>query len=153
MTGHQIIEICSSCNHPLGSNPKCEACLWANAKQQADSVEQDQAGSVLDSILAWLESHAGVGAEHFFKQVKLLYELCRDWYDGKYTGPTWQTIATILGALLYVVMPIDLIPDWIVIIGWTDDAAVVAATIRKIRNELMDYLNFRGESASDYGLD
>ena len=31
-----------------------------------------------------------------------------------------------LGALIYVISPLDLIPDWIPVIGWLDDLGVVA---------------------------
>jgi uncharacterized membrane protein YkvA (DUF1232 family) len=38
-----------------------------------------------------------------------------------------------LGAIAYFVMPIDGIPDFLPLIGFTDDAAVIAATIAAIR--------------------
>jgi uncharacterized membrane protein YkvA (DUF1232 family) len=41
--------------------------------------------------------------------------------------------ALILGALAYFIMPIDGIPDLLPIIGFTDDAAVIAATIAAVR--------------------
>jgi uncharacterized membrane protein YkvA (DUF1232 family) len=37
-----------------------------------------------------------------------------------------------LGALAYFVLPADLIPDFIAGLGFTDDAAVVAAAIRSV---------------------
>ena len=153
MSSLDIIDICSDCGHPLGSNPKCSTCLMKNTSHHAQSVNEGDAAGVLDRILDWINANGGVGSGHFFKQVQLLYFLCRDWYDGKYTGLNWQTIATIIGTLLYVVMPVDLIPDFIPILGWTDDAAAVLATINSLRSELVDYLKFRGETPSDYGLD
>lgn len=41
--------------------------------------------------------------------------------------------ALILGALAYFIMPIDGIPDILPLIGFTDDAAVIAATIAAVR--------------------
>ena len=37
--------------------------------------------------------------------------------------------ATLLGAVAYFVMPLDAIPDALAIVGFTDDAAVLAAAI------------------------
>lgn len=34
-----------------------------------------------------------------------------------------------VAALLYFVMPIDVVPDWIPMLGFTDDAAVIAAAV------------------------
>lgn len=36
----------------------------------------------------------------------------------------------VMGALGYVILPLDVIPDGIMGLGWIDDAAVVAAAIR-----------------------
>lgn len=44
----------------------------------------------------------------------------------------------IVGALAYFVMPIDGIPDLLPFMGFTDDAAVIAATIAAIRAHLTD---------------
>lgn len=40
--------------------------------------------------------------------------------------------ATLLGALAYFVLPIDAVPDVIVVLGFTDDAAVLAAAITAV---------------------
>ncbi len=44
----------------------------------------------------------------------------------------------IVGALAYFVMPIDGIPDILPLVGFTDDAAVIAATIAAIRAHLRE---------------
>jgi uncharacterized membrane protein YkvA (DUF1232 family) len=44
----------------------------------------------------------------------------------------------ILGALAYFVMPFDGIPDFLPLMGFTDDAAVLAATIAAIRAHMTD---------------
>ncbi len=44
--------------------------------------------------------------------------------------------AILMGALAYFVMPLDVIPDFIAGLGYTDDAAVLIAAIKAIRNNL-----------------
>jgi uncharacterized membrane protein YkvA (DUF1232 family) len=44
----------------------------------------------------------------------------------------------IIGALAYFVMPFDGIPDIFPLVGFTDDAAVIAATIAAIRAHMRD---------------
>jgi uncharacterized membrane protein YkvA (DUF1232 family) len=44
----------------------------------------------------------------------------------------------VVGALAYFVMPFDGIPDFLPLVGFTDDAAVIAATIAAIRAHMKD---------------
>ena len=44
----------------------------------------------------------------------------------------------IVGALAYFVMPFDAIPDLLPVLGFTDDAAVIAATIAAIRMHMRE---------------
>ena len=41
-----------------------------------------------------------------------------------------------MGALAYFIMPADVIPDFIAGLGYTDDAAVLIAAIKAIRDHL-----------------
>ena len=43
-----------------------------------------------------------------------------------------QVRAALLGALAYFVLPINLVPDLLPVVGFTDDAAVLAAAIRMV---------------------
>jgi uncharacterized membrane protein YkvA (DUF1232 family) len=44
--------------------------------------------------------------------------------------------AVLLGAIAYFVLPTDFIPDYIPVIGYTDDAAVLAAAIRIVTSHI-----------------
>jgi uncharacterized membrane protein YkvA (DUF1232 family) len=44
----------------------------------------------------------------------------------------------IVGALAYFIMPIDGIPDILPLVGFTDDAAVIAAMIAAVRMHMRD---------------
>lgn len=44
--------------------------------------------------------------------------------------------ALIVGALAYFMLPMDVIPDFLVGLGFTDDAAVMIATLRTISSHL-----------------
>ena len=43
---------------------------------------------------------------------------------------------TLAGALAYFVMPIDLIPDFLPLVGFTDDAAVIAAALAAVSRSI-----------------
>ena len=44
--------------------------------------------------------------------------------------------ATLLGALAYFLMPADTIPDFLMVLGFTDDAAVLAAAVAAVGRHL-----------------
>lgn len=43
-----------------------------------------------------------------------------------------------ISALAYFILPFDAIPDFIPIVGYTDDAGVIAAALLKIRSEITE---------------
>jgi uncharacterized membrane protein YkvA (DUF1232 family) len=44
----------------------------------------------------------------------------------------------LLAALAYFVMPFDFLPDFFVVVGFTDDIAVLAAALRMIQGHIAD---------------
>jgi uncharacterized membrane protein YkvA (DUF1232 family) len=44
----------------------------------------------------------------------------------------------LVAALAYFVMPIDLVPDFLPLLGFTDDAAVLAATLATVRAHMSE---------------
>ncbi|HSP23951.1 MAG TPA: YkvA family protein [Saliniramus sp.] len=44
----------------------------------------------------------------------------------------------LLGALAYFVMPFDLVPDLLPLIGFTDDAAVITAALAAVASSITD---------------
>jgi uncharacterized membrane protein YkvA (DUF1232 family) len=44
--------------------------------------------------------------------------------------------ATLLGAIAYFILPFDFVPDMLPVLGFTDDAAVLATAIRLVANHI-----------------
>lgn len=72
-----------------------------------------------------------------------LFSLLKDWYKGRYKDVPWLVISSVGGALLYVLSPIDLIPDFIPVIGYLDDAAVFGALLKFVRKDLQKYREWK----------
>ena len=75
----------------------------------------------------------------YFTKAKSLLSLIKDYWNGTYPEVPWKTLAAAGGALLYVLMPLDLIPDFIPIVGLLDDAGVVAACLKLVTDDLVAY--------------
>jgi uncharacterized membrane protein YkvA (DUF1232 family) len=46
--------------------------------------------------------------------------------------------AALLGAIAYFILPFDFIPDMLPVLGYTDDAAVLATAIRLVGSHITD---------------
>jgi len=75
----------------------------------------------------------------FGTDVKLMFSLLRDYWRGDYRAVPWKSIAAMAGALIYVLNPIDLIPDIIFGFGFLDDAGVVALCLKLVEADLHRY--------------
>lgn len=71
-----------------------------------------------------------------------LFRLMRAWMSGEYQGVSWRTLLLVMTAIIYFVMPFDVIPDFIAIFGFLDDATVIAFVMSKIRDELQAFTDW-----------
>lgn len=70
--------------------------------------------------------------------LKCLYSYVRDITTGKYKDYNVSDLALAIAALIYLVSPLDLIPDFLPG-GLLDDAAVIAWAIKQLHEELAKY--------------
>lgn len=68
--------------------------------------------------------------------LKLLQELLVAWVRGDYRGVSSQALVSVVAALLYFLSPVDLVPDWLLGVGFLDDLAVLAWVVRRWQSEL-----------------
>ena len=86
----------------------------------------------------------------YLTKARSMFGLVRDYWNGSYKTVPWKTIAAAGGALLDILMPLDLIPDFIPIAGYLDDAGVIAACLSLINDDLVKYEKWKafGEDGS-----
>lgn len=77
--------------------------------------------------------------ERFSGDIKLMFAMISDYWNGSYRNVPWKSIAAIAGALLYVLNPLDVIPDLILGVGFVDDAGVVALCLKLVESDLIRY--------------
>lgn len=66
----------------------------------------------------------------------LLFRLLKAWKDGSYRGLSVRTVVSLVAALIYVLSPVDAVPDFIPGIGLIDDAAVLAFLLHSMAQDL-----------------
>jgi uncharacterized membrane protein YkvA (DUF1232 family) len=81
------------------------------------------------------------------RRVPFLDQLLAAYYCTVDPKTPLQAKAILMGALAYFVLPIDIIPDFIVGFGYTDDATVLYAAIRSVSRYITDDHRARAKDA------
>ncbi len=68
-----------------------------------------------------------------------MFGMAKDWITGKYKEIPISSIIAILGGIIYFLSPIDIIPDFIPIIGYLDDIFVLNLVIDQVRKDIDKY--------------
>ncbi len=75
----------------------------------------------------------------FWIDLKILIRLIKAWASREYRVIPWKSLITIIGALLYFVNPLDLLPDFL-LFGFIDDAIVIAKVLSSLKEDLGNFL-------------
>jgi uncharacterized membrane protein YkvA (DUF1232 family) len=73
----------------------------------------------------------------------LLQSLCLAYWRGEYRAVSGKAILSVVAGLLYFVSPIDVIPDWLVGVGFLDDIAVLGWVMKTLQGELDAFRSWR----------
>jgi uncharacterized membrane protein YkvA (DUF1232 family) len=79
----------------------------------------------------------------------LLLALIRDFCSGRYRTIPWWAVSSIAFALLYVLNPFDLIPDFIPVLGQIDDILVISICLSLVGHELKLYRAWKDTRQTD----
>jgi uncharacterized membrane protein YkvA (DUF1232 family) len=99
----------------------------------------EKVAKVLDSVNQRLPI-----VKNLLTKVKMLYAMLRD----KDFAMAWSSKTMVIAGLLYFISPIDLLPDYIPILGYIDDAFVMSVVMNAIASEIERYKAYI-ESPSD----
>lgn len=80
----------------------------------------------------------------FVKKIPDIFRMVNMWRKGAYPVKSMDLILPLIG-LLYVISPIDIIPDFIVVAGVLDDLAVLSLAIPKLIREVDKFLLWEAE--------
>ena len=86
------------------------------------------------------------------KNICNLCDLISDYLDSTYTKLPLATILAAVAGILYVVLPIDALADFIPALGWLDDAAVLWFVIETEQKDINEYLEWKSNQESNEKL-
>lgn len=82
-------------------------------------------------------------AEKFLYDAPIMMSLVRDYINETYTSIPIDSVVTIVSALMYISLPVDIIPDFIMDLGYIDDVAVLRAGDSLVKDDFLKYRQWK----------
>ncbi|HTO15530.1 MAG TPA: DUF1232 domain-containing protein [Edaphocola sp.] len=77
-----------------------------------------------------------------FQKRKIIIPMFKDFYAGRYQMP-WARMLLFVFTLAYLIWPLDIVPDFIIGLGWIDDIIIFAFAADRMEEELIKYQQFK----------
>lgn len=76
-----------------------------------------------------------------------LGRMLKAWFHGEYKNISIRSIIGVVAAVAYFVNPLDIIPDFIPILGQIDDILILSYLIKKLNKEIEKFMAWEMELA------
>ncbi|MDF4647327.1 YkvA family protein [Vibrio parahaemolyticus] len=111
--------------------------------KDVDDADVEYASKKGNKKLDQLDNNPPGALSKLWNDIKLMVNLITDYVKGDYTEVPWRVIAAITGAIVYFVSPIDVIPDFIPVVGYLDDALVIKLALDLASEDLIEYKRWK----------
>lgn len=115
-------------------------------KAKSIYVDKKRLKRLLNSTIRILEENQQL--KEVIQDITIMVQLIKDWVKGDYKDLSKNSIILIITALLYLVIPLDLIPDFLPM-GFIDDIAVIGFVVKKISGEIDKYKEWKDIASGD----
>ena len=124
--------------------------IFDNSSSEAEKLLND--ADKMEKFLQKLEKKLQTVpiAGNSLAYVPLMISLVRSYVKKEYTEPPVTSMISIVIALIYVLSPIDLIPDTIPGAGLLEDGVIVAGCLGLVRTDLEDYRIWRKDNGTEF---
>src|SRR5574340_1631727 len=100
--------------------------LLDKAAKKAKRKKKEPIGQVLEYFLA-------------------LIRIVRAYIRGEHRDMPWESIVLSIAAIIYFLSPVDFIPEFVPVVGYLDDMAVIAFVVKAIKTDLDNFLQWESE--------
>lgn len=110
--------------------------FWSKALKKAGEILQS-AKKILELLEDGWKLLERVRENKFIKElwnkITAMFRLIKAYSDGSFRDIPWNFLLLLITAIVYFVSPVDAIPDVIPIVGFADDASVIAIIYNAIK--------------------
>jgi uncharacterized membrane protein YkvA (DUF1232 family) len=120
--------------------------MFSDATGKAEKIVEDKEKTQEVLNKATEKAHKVKGAlEKVWESLTLMFGLVSSWVKGDYRDVPVGSIIAIIAALIYLICPIDVIPDFIPGIGFIDDVFVIGLVVAQVAKDLEKYKIWKNE--------
>ena len=130
-----------------------EEFTYGDFEKNSENIKHKDVENLVKNDNVMKKKLAGLDERKFvklYRQVKLAFEMLKDYTRKNYTDVPWRTIGLLTLAVLYFINPLDVIPDMVPIFGFADDAVLMAAVVKSLQEDLINYCAFKGFDPAEY---
>nr|WP_199158095.1 YkvA family protein [Pedobacter sp. ASV2] len=121
-----------------------KATVVLNDKNKAKQTIQDALGKAV--------TNKG-DLEGVWTKLLLLFAVSKDYVNGNYTEIPKRSIIAIIGGLIYFLSPIDVVPDFIPVLGFIDDVFILNLVYKQVVKDLEKYKIWKDQQDNIISLD
>ena len=113
------------------------------AKRRARGILEDpkRLRNLVSAAMAKMKDlrNDGEGMQTLKSQASTFIRMIRSYQAGDYQRTPWKSLLLITAGIIYFVSPLDLIPDFIPVLGFMDDITVLLWILNSVRGDVEKY--------------
>ncbi|NRA66394.1 MAG: DUF1232 domain-containing protein [Pseudobacteriovorax sp.] len=119
--------------------------ILSKLKEPAQKIlnNKDSTLSFLQKIQQKMSQTESPKIDEIKKDTKNGISMIRAYVKGDYRNVPWQSILFVTMALVYFLNPLDVIPDFIPLKGFIDDATVLVFVLNAVKGDLDAFMSWK----------
>lgn len=113
---------------------------FKDAQKKAEEILKDpsKAKVLIDKVLKKSNANRSI-FDGIWEELQTLVRMVKSYRSGEYKDISKKSMIVIGGALVYLVNPLDVIPDITPIVGLFDDFTIIGYVLNTLREEIKRY--------------
>jgi len=114
---------------------------FEKAKERASEALKDneRVRNLLSNVGKKL-SDANLTFSGMADRIKVLSRMVRSYITGSYRMLPWKSVVAVAAVLIYFIMPLDLIADFVPVTGYLDDFTLILWVFRHLQDDIETFI-------------
>ena len=122
-------------------------------KAEKKITNADKTSKLINDAMEKVNKISKGPVEEIWDNLLVFFDLMSDWLKGNYRNVPIGSIIMIVASIIYFLTPFDIIPDFIVGLGYIDDMSIISYTFRQIQTDIDKYQVWRSVKDISNSLD